>query len=130
MTSDQRGFLRRYFGDLSLTRHFAVADTTITSLSVKNASYTIYVQRIVVNISTSAAFTLIIRDSASTPLVLFEIPSDPGEGEFAKDFGDTGLALTEGKNLDFVLSGAGLVGSITVEAYQKPTAASREVASA
>lgn len=131
MGSDQASFLRRYWGDLSLSRQIAAATTTITDLiAVKNAAYSIFVQQIIVTITTDAAQSLTLQDDASTPLVLAEIPTSPGEGRFEYDYGPVGRQLTEGKNLDCVLSAAGLVGSVQIIGYQKPTAASREAASA
>lgn len=121
---------RRYYGDLTIQRDIAVGDTTVTGITVKNTSYSIFIQRILANITTDAARTLKVRDSASTPIMLMDLPSSPGVGQFEIDFGADGKQLTEGKNLDIVLSGAGLVGSLVIEAYQKPTAASRTVANA
>lgn len=127
----EASFLRRYWGDLSLTRQIAAADTSITDLiAVKNASYSIFVQKVTMTVSTDAAQSATLRDDASTPIVIAELPASPGEGRFEWDFGPVGVQLTEGKNLDLALSGAGLVMAVTINAYQKPTAASREVASA
>lgn len=131
MASEQASFLRRYWGDLSLTQQIAAATTTITDLiAVKNASYSIFIQKIIVTITTDAAQSLTLQDDASTPLVLAEIPTSPGEGRFEYDYGEVGRQLTEGKNLDCNLSAAGLVGSVIIQAYQRPTAAAREAASA
>lgn len=119
-----RDWNRRYHQDLSRTGRFATTDTSATSwITCPGTRYTIYVQRIIVNVVTDAAQTITIRDSNGTPKVIGgPTQSSPGVGQIVLlDGGDEGIPLTEGKNLDVVLSAAGLAFDLIVEAYAKPT---------
>lgn len=102
--------------------------TTATALiTVRNANYTIYVQRIVVAPTTYAAKTWTFQDSAGTPVpvAFISIPATAGttgaDAEFVFDFGPTGIALTTGKNLNIIMSATGAAGAIHIEAYEKIT---------
>ena len=117
---------RRFFQDASVTKTVLAATaptTTLVSLiAVRNASYTIFVQRITWNVSTSHSDTIVFQDDASTPLVLTETIASPALGHvIVFDAGPKGFPLTEGKDLDGV-GGAGPAGVVSVEAYQKLTA--------
>jgi hypothetical protein len=117
-----RDWNRRFYQDLSKSARFATTDTTSTSwITCPGLRYTLFVQRIIVNIVTDAAQTLTIRDSNGTPKVLTVLPSSPGVGPQMFDFGDEGFGLTEGKNLDVVLSAAGLAFDLSIECFAKPT---------
>jgi hypothetical protein len=100
---------------------FTAATTTTTLITALDANRTIYVQRIVVWITTSVAQSLTFQDTAGTPFVIAVVPSSPGANtRFDFDFGPEGIALTKGKNLQAVFSAAGLAGHIVMFAYQSP----------
>lgn len=94
------------------------ADNVIAALDTK---HTVYVQRISVNIKTSAAQSITVQDDAGTPIIVLFIEASAAAGVIRTiDFGARGFALTEGKNLD--ISGtAGPAYSYSIEAYQKQT---------
>lgn len=112
---------RLWYRDLSQSFAIAAADGDTTLLTGK-ASYTIYIQRIIVWISTSAAQSWSFEDNNGTPKQVAEIPATPGDStRWDFDFGEEGVPLTEGKNFVLNVSAAGLAGNITVLAYLKPT---------
>lgn len=111
-------FLRAWNRDLTKAGTFAAADTAVAdACAVPSAKHTIYVQKIVFDVTTSAAQSMTFQDDASTPVVIATIPSSPGVGPQVFDFGDAGIPLTTGKNLDVATSGAGLAGRYTIHAY-------------
>lgn len=94
-------------------------------LTAKNADYQVFVQHIVVAVTTYAAKTLTFQDDAGTPVPIgflsipASAPTGGGQQEYRIDFTSDGTALTKGKNLDLVLSGAGVAARIHIEGYQK-----------
>ncbi|HDZ43062.1 hypothetical protein LCGC14_0897270 [marine sediment metagenome] len=110
---------RKVFRDLSKTQIVGTGDTTVDAFLAKRANQTIWVQRIVVYITTSSAQSLSFQDDASTPLVIAKVPATPAvDTRWDFDFGDRGVPLTENKDLDISISGAGLAANIQVYAYQ------------
>lgn len=119
-----RSKLARY-EDVSVS-YSIVAATDYSTANAKIAAktgYTIYIQRILVNVSTTNAATQLFQDNASTPIIAAGTPATPALGPIVFDFGGDGFALTESKSLDHKMSGAGLAASITIQAYRKRTAA-------
>ena len=114
--------LRRTFKDVSVHGAVAAAGTSVLPVITGRAKYTIYVQKVIISILTDAAQTLILRDTASTPKVIASLPASPGTGPEVFDFLDDGIPLTEGKDLDLVLSAAGLAFNYDIQAYLRPTA--------
>lgn len=113
---------RRIFKEITTSGSVVAADTTVASVAGRS-KYTLFIQEIIVDILTDAAFTVIFRDSNGTPKVIMTIPASPGVGpQRGGPWGDEGIPLTEGKNLDIVLSGAGLAFNYKVVGYLKPTA--------
>lgn len=106
---------------LSYAHDVATGDTTTLAgaLACKNAQYQVYVQRVVFSVTTDAAQSLTFQDSAGTPVPIAKSKASPGLGILIWDFGPNGTPLTAGKNLDIVISAAGLAGRIQVEGYQK-----------
>lgn len=112
---------RQTFQDLSTSAAFAAADGD-TTLLTGVASRTVYVQRIIVMIKTSAAQTITFQDSAGSPVYVAKIPSSPGaDTRWDFDFGPIGKPLTSGKNLSMAMT-AGNAGHVEVLAYMKPDA--------
>lgn len=113
---------RQFYQDASTQTTVAAADSADVTLITCKTNHTIYVQRIVAYITTSAAQSWAFEDTAGTALKIAEITSAPGdETRWDFDFGDEGVALTQGKNLVLNMSGAGLAGTVKVYAYQKLT---------
>lgn len=92
----------------------------------RSAGHQTFIQKISVSINTYAAATMTFQDTAGTP-VKFGLESIPAaaeahvseSGSFVIDFGPQGKPITIGKDLQLVLSGAGIGASIHVEAYEK-----------
>lgn len=119
---------RSFFRNSSRAITFLAADDFATTgadfIAVRNANYRIYVQKIVVNVSTVAAVTITFKDDAGTPVVVAELPASAAKGAVViLDAGPLGIPLTLGKNLDITASAAGVAGSLSVECYQKLDAA-------
>lgn len=81
--------------------------------------YQVFVQRILVSFTTSAAQTLTFQDTNGTPVVIAKTPSSPSLGVLIFDFGPNGFPITKSANLSMVISGAGLGAIVDVEAYAK-----------
>ena len=123
-------FYRSQYHDKSVTKDILAAtdyssgDGTAV-VSVKNANYCIYVQRILISITTWAAKVWTFNDSAGTPVMVGSVsipatqPTTGGDAQFVLDFGPKGKKLTLGKNLLMDMSGAGAAGSVVIEAYEK-----------
>lgn len=95
--------------------------TTARVLVALKAGYTIFVQRVIVAVTTDDAATQLLQDSASTPLIIGKTKASPGLGPIIFEYGDEGAALTEAKNFELKNSGAGLAARISWEGYLKPT---------
>ena len=124
-TNADYGWYRAQYSNKTTTFAVAAADSaTLTDKpAVKSANHTIYVQRITLAVFTDAAQSLTFQDDAGTPVLIAKSAASPGLGvEIVCDFGPVGYALTEGKNLDIVISGAGLACKGVIEAYEKLTA--------
>jgi hypothetical protein len=115
---------RRFYQDISgnLTIVAGTGDTTL--VTVRNANSTIFIQRIVVYITTDAAQSAAFEDSNGTAKKIAEVTTSPGdETRWEFFFGDRGEPLTEGKNFVLNVSAAGLAANISWEGYSKITSA-------
>lgn len=116
------GFIQRAFRSANGSLTFTAAATTQTIQSVKSASHTIFLQKVIVYITTNAAQSLVFRDSAGTPVEKATVTSSPGdETRWEFDFGWRGAPLTEGKDLVAAFSAAGLAGHMEWYGYQRKT---------
>lgn len=92
--------------------------------AVRSASHCLHILHIVVAVTTYSAKTMTFQDDAGTPVPIgfFSIPGTAptggGNQEYRIDFDGSGTPLTTGKNLDLVLSGAGVAGRIHIEGYE------------
>lgn len=112
---------RIIYKDCSTSLAFITTDANLTLITGKT-NYTIYVQKIFVHISTSAAQAITFEDSNGTPKYVAKIPSAPGvDTEWKFDFGEEGEPLTSAKNLMMDMT-AGNAGHVEVTAYFKPDA--------
>lgn len=111
---------RRWNRDLSGSSTFAAAATTTTLSTARNTASTIYIQRIIVYITTDAAQSWAFEDSSGKRVC--QVPTSPGVNtrwEFF--FGSIGIPLTEGANFVLTMSAAGLAGSVEWEGYARLT---------
>lgn len=116
---------RQTYRDASLSYVFLAATdwSTAQQKIAAKTGHTIYVQKITLAVTTDNAATQSFQDSAGTPIVAAKSKVSPGEGPIVWDFGAQGFALTEAKDLNHKMSAAGMAGSVTIEAYQRQTAA-------
>jgi hypothetical protein len=115
-------FYRSMYADKTARGIVLVADsaTINNAIAVRNARHAIYVQRIMLAVTTDAAQSLTFQDDNGTPKVVGKSAASPGLGvEVVADYGPEGIALTTGTNLDIVISGAGLACGYVVEAYER-----------
>lgn len=124
-------YYRRVYQDVSTELAVAATDDDQTLITVKNANYTIFVQRIIAYITTSGAFSWSFEDSNSPAKKIAGVTNPPGvDTMWTFDYGEEGLPLTQGKNLLLNVSAAGLAGQIKVYAYQRQTAVVHSTAGA
>ena len=117
---DGARFLRDIYGAISQSVRFITSYTgTDPLIASPGAKYTIFIQKILFLCTTDAAQNITIRDNASTPIVATYIATSPGLGLKTYDFGAEGMPMTQGKDIDIAVSGAGLAGWISVEAYAR-----------
>lgn len=102
-----------------------------TAVTVKDVNHTIFVQRITLSVTTHVdGKTFDVQDTASSPKLIARHLDDAegdatGETDFYEwDFGSQGIALTEGKSLQYLVNtgGSGMVGQAQFQGYQKRTA--------
>lgn len=124
MSSRNAAWYRRTHRDASASGSVAAATAGVTdAVAVKDGAHQIFVQRIFVQIHTSAAQTITFQDDNGTVVKVANIPaSAPVGSQYEFNFGARGFALTVGKNLD--ISGtAGPAYAYVIEAYQRQTGA-------
>lgn len=113
---------RRWYRDISndFTRTATEGDLT---LQAGRANYTIFVQRIIVYVTTNAAVSWSFEDDAGTVKRIANIPSSPGvDTRWEFDFGARGVPLTQGNDFELNVSAAGLAGHGEYYGYMRPTA--------
>ena len=118
MTAEQR---RATFEDISKDIQIVAADTTQDAFIPARENFRIWIQRIIVYITTDAAQSMTFRDDAGTPKEIAVIEASPGDNtRWDFDFGAVGVPLGENQDLDLVLSAAGLAGNVSVIGYRAP----------
>lgn len=117
-------WLRAYFRDISGSLTMAASDGDQTLVTNSRTGFTLYIQRIIVYITTDAAQSWVFEDSNSSPKKIAEVTTSPGdETRWDFDFGTEGVPLTESKNFVLNASAAGLAGHIEWQGYLKQTSA-------
>lgn len=103
----------------------AATDDQTDILTAKSANHQIYIQKIIVSITTYSAKTWTFQDDAGTPvpIAVLSIPAAQDttfgdQGTVTWDFGPVGTPLTKGNNFDLDVSAAGAAGIIHVEGYE------------
>lgn len=110
-----------------LDRQIVAADDTTALnniLTPKTANHQLYIQKLTFHETTeSNGKSLTFQDDTSTPIVIGKYSSVTAAAGIPKslvlDYGPTGYALGIGKNLDVVVSAAGIAGALHIEAYEK-----------
>lgn len=116
------GKYRRIYGDLSASGVVTASGTGINpAVKCPSANHTLYIQRVVISITTAAAQTITVEDTAGTPVPIAVVPAS-ATGSFEVDFGDQGMALTAGKDLKIVNT-AGPAYGWMITGYAKQTSA-------
>jgi hypothetical protein len=118
------GWYRAQYSDKTTIKQILASDsgTFDAVIAPKSVNHSVFVQRIIFNVTTDAAQTLTFQDGAGSPVVIAKSPASPGLGiEIVADFGPQGIQLTRGEELDIVISAAGLAGQINLEAYERLT---------
>lgn len=111
------------YRDISGSTVLAAGDNlsvTARALVALLAGYSIFIQRIIVNVITDNAATLQFGDNAGTPVIIAGTKASPGIGPITFDFGPDGRQLTESKQFQLTNSAAGLAADITWQGYLKP----------
>lgn len=94
-------------------------------ITPKSANHRIYIQKITLSITTHFDATITFDDDGSGPAIAAytdeATAAVTGQGHVPVvwDFGPTGRPLTLGANLDITQSGAGMVGVVHIEAYER-----------
>jgi hypothetical protein len=83
--------------------------------------YTAYLTKLVISVTTSAAQSIDIQDSAGTPVELIGLPTSAPEGCYTWDFREEGIPATESKGITLTTSAAGVAAYIHGEGYWKQT---------
>jgi hypothetical protein len=120
--------LQRHYGSLSTNIDITglLPALPYTLLTVKNASYQVYLQQAKLMVATFYACTVTLQ-SHTTGLVLarFDVPAaaaTAGSNAHFRDafeYGPTGISAPIGESVDLVLSHTGVVAVLAVEAYQR-----------
>jgi hypothetical protein len=118
---------RRWYTDKSLDRQIVAADDTTALNNIiapKSANHQLFIQKLVFYETTeSNGKSLTFQDDSSTQIVLGKYSSVTAAAGIPKslvlDFGPKGYALGAGKNLDVVVSAAGIAGALHIEAYER-----------
>jgi hypothetical protein len=113
--------LREIHKDVSISRNVLATDGNLDGLIASIAKWTIYIQKIIMNVSTDAAQSVTFQDNSATPVIVAKSKASPGLGPIVFDLGEEGYALGEGKQLD-VKQTAGLAYTLRIEGYARPTA--------
>lgn len=114
---------RSLFRDISGSTVLAAGDDLSTNARVLvalAAKYSIFIQKITVNVLTDNAAQLIFEDNG-TPVIIAKTKVSPGVGPIVFDFGEEGRQLTEGKQFELKNTAAGLVADISWLGYIRPT---------
>jgi hypothetical protein len=113
------------FGNVDISTGYTILAatdyTTPQEIVAAVAGWTIYIQKILVAVSTDNAATQQFEDDATTPLIAAKTKASPGIGPIEFDFGPDGFPLTEGKALMHRMSATGMAASITITGYRTPT---------
>jgi hypothetical protein len=127
MSQGDYNFYQRRYASKNLSRAIVIADDTTALNNIitpKSADHQLYIQKVMFRETVeSNGKSLTFQDDASTAVLLGVYSSVTAAAGIPKslelDYGPEGFALTKGKNLDVIVSAAGIAGSLHIEAYEK-----------
>lgn len=124
MTVQHPGAERKFGRDVSVSYVFAAATDYSggngTAKIAGVANFQIVIQRILLNVTTDNAATQTFQSSDASQVIAGSKAS-PGIGPITFDFGEDGFVISDGLSFNHKMSGAGMAGSVTVQAYMRPT---------
>ena len=119
MSSTSYNFIPRVYHSANGQWDFDVSSDTTNIQAVYTPTHTIFVQRIIVWITTSAAEGITFQDE--TGFEIAAVDTSPGANtRWDFDFGERGVSLTAGSDLQAVFSDPGLAGHMEWYGYQVP----------
>mgnify|MGYP001562051219 CR=1 FL=1 len=113
-------YLKRRCQQQDISGELVVTATTgdTTLVTVKNSSYTLYIQSIVAYITTDAAASWSFESATGAEIAV--VTTSPGDNtRWAFDFGPEGKSVTSGQNFVLNVSATGVAGHIEWSGYQK-----------
>ena len=127
-------FFQRHYTSKNIDRTILAAHTSTDHANVinpKTASHQIWIQKVVVAITTHADQDIAFQDGAGTPVLIARWFDEATAGTarpndlptIVFDFGPQGTPLTIGEELDIILSAAGIAARVHIEPYEKLGAA-------
>lgn len=126
MKAQQPNTQRQFSRGVSTSYVFAGSTdyTTPHTVIASIVGFQIVVQRILVIITGPNAAKNTFQATGSAPgatQVIATVPGSLAEAPFTYDFGEDGFVCSDGFPLQHVMSAAGSAGSVTIEAYLRPT---------
>ena len=122
---DRINFLLTEYENVSVSYPFVAgtdwSGASVHTLIADKVDFTVFIQRITLSVTTDNAATQQWQDSTGTPVPLAKSAVSPGLGPITWNFGEEGLALTEGEGLQHLMSAAGMAGAVVVQAYRRRT---------
>jgi len=124
MAGDYTKFTRHYENkttDIDIT---ALTPDPTTLITVRNASYQIFIQKASLVVTTYVASVITLQDHTTSRVYgTFNIPasapSTAGNADYVLDFGPQGTPVLLGDSVDVLITPVGAVGILHVEAYQR-----------
>lgn len=114
---------RLRFRDVSTSYAFLAATdytTAVAKITSRGAKFQIVVQKITLAVTTDHAAVQTFQSSNATPVEFAKSKASPGLGPITWDFGPEGYVLAAGENLMHKMSAAGMAGTVTITAYERP----------
>jgi len=130
-TGDYNSF-HTIFGDKHVQYQLLASEAgPVSLLSVSRPGNTLAIQRIKVSVTTYSAKNLGFQDSSGMPIGLLVVPGSVtgalGNQVLELDYGPHGVTLTLGASLSLILSGAGVAGIISIDAYERKILPSNDI---
>ena len=118
MSARDAGWYRKIYQDISGSLVFINTTDDTTLVTVRDSRHALYIQEIIVYITTDAAQSLIFEDS--NDYEIFQVTTSPGDSTVWRfNGGDEGVKLGTGYNFRVDMSAVGLAGTIRWYGYQK-----------
>lgn len=95
----------------------AGTDPSAAAAIPAKTGYRVRMTDVIFNVTTSTAQTLIVRDDATTPVVIASFASGTAVGTHHLEYGELGFPATVSKNIDIAASAAGYAGTLQIFGY-------------